>query len=298
MSSSGQYVTWITGINPAHLFLSNSYGLSYTASYWISYYGSGKFVAIDMSNSGRFQFIVTNNGSFAFFNLSSTRQYDSTQKAPVPFPAKWSAVTCSGDGSRVYAAVSSSLTVGGPLVFYSTNYSLFKINSIGANAVWTAAVNSGSYFVFCFPCILSCVIGLIPTTHSAAYRNWIFMKCSDSGQFVAGIDVRNVFVSSDYGVSYALTLTSTLGVNLTSITMDTRGDWFCLSVFNYWNHVITHALFQANTCPFPPSAAVFWCLRSTEPSAAGPRAALLCWTPPRTCRSDTDRWCLTTQETC
>ncbi len=64
--------------------------------------------------------------------------------------------------------------------------------------------------------------------HLAAYRNWIYMQCSDSGQYVAGIDVRNVFVSSDYGASYALTFTSQLGVNLTSITMDSQGGWFCL----------------------------------------------------------------------
>jgi hypothetical protein len=49
------------------------------------------------------------------------------------------------------------------------------------------------------------------------------MKCSDSGQYVVGIDMRNIFVSSDYGASYALTFSSTLGVNLTSIAMNSQG---------------------------------------------------------------------------
>jgi hypothetical protein len=120
----------------------------------------------------------------------------------------------------VYAAVSSSLTVGGPLVFYSTNYLLFRNQFYSTTSIgWTAAVNSGP---FCIINVLSCVICLSPLL--AAYRDWIYMKCSDSGQYVVGIDVRNIFVSSDYGASYALTLTSTLGVNLTSITMNSQGD--------------------------------------------------------------------------
>ncbi len=148
MSSSGQYVTWMTSNSPPQVLLSDTYGLSISSGYAFGFNDAGAYAALDMSSSGIYQFVVTNNGYFSFFNLSvgdtnSYLKYGWTRDAPVPFPAKWSAVTCSGDGSRVYAAVNSSLTVGGPLVFYSTNYSLFKIDSVGANAVWTATINSG-----------------------------------------------------------------------------------------------------------------------------------------------------------
>jgi hypothetical protein len=143
--------------NPAIFLTTKTYG----SSYWIGMrFGSnllGDYVALDMSNNGMYQYLATNNGTFVYLNMTkyvSNNEFawfGYTITAPVPHPAKWSAVTCSGDGSRVYAAVSSSLTVGGPLVFYSTNYLLFKNSYFGTSIGWTAAANSGSL------CIIKCV---------------------------------------------------------------------------------------------------------------------------------------------
>eukprot|EP01034_Spumella_vulgaris_P025804 gene25804-32297_t len=199
VSSSGYYITYITNpdLCPFTNYGATPGGYAYQASYPLT------FLAMDMSDSGVYQYAV-GTGAFVVINMTTVAPYQPGRyiqqffPVPVPLPAFYSAVACSGDGSRVYVAVSNS-SDGGPLVFYSTNYALFTSLTYGSY-VWTAAVDS------------------------SAYTNWIFMTCSDSGQYVAGINISHVYISSDYGVNYALVLTAVAGgLTFNSIAMSASG---------------------------------------------------------------------------
>ncbi len=154
--------------------------------------------------------------------------------APVAGPQLWSAVVAtSGDGSMVFGAISAQTETNGATVFYSYDHA----------KTWTAAAGSSQFAL------------------------WLYMAASASGQYVVGVDNTNVYLSTNFGVSYAQTYAEGVGgIFLTGITLDSTGECFIVLIFV---GVLTAVDFQAST-PLSRRRTASGSLRSTEWRVLGP----------------------------